>query len=350
MSEGATPAGAGSNPIVLEADGLTKEFAIGGLLSRNRRVVHALSNVSISVAAGEIVGVVGESGCGKSTLARCLLHLITPTSGQVRLDGQDAAQLLASNPLAFRRAVQIVFQDPYASLNARRTIGQSLEDPLRIFGMKDRARRRTRVLELLQLVGLPEAFASRYPHELSGGQRQRVAIARALAPEPRVIICDEAVSSLDVSIQAQIINLLRDIQAMTNVAYVFISHNLHLVRRICDRVVIMYLGQIVESADRAQLEEMAVHPYSKALFASAPILDRRLEAHRAPPEPALKGEVPSPINLPSGCRFHPRCPYRQDICATTAPEPQSIAGRSVRCHFAVQIFEDAAVPALREPV
>jgi oligopeptide/dipeptide ABC transporter ATP-binding protein len=335
---------------VLEADSVTKEFAIGGMLTRNRRVVHALSNVSMSVAAGEIVGVVGESGCGKSTLARCLLHLITPTSGQVRLDGQDVARMLATKPLAFRGAVQIVFQDPYASLNARRTIGQSLEDPLRIFGMKDRAKRRTRVVELLQLVGLPEAFASRYPHELSGGQRQRVAIARALAPEPRVIICDEAVSSLDVSIQAQIINLLRDIQSMTNVAYVFISHNLHLVRRICDRVVIMYLGQVVESADRAQLDQVAIHPYSKALFASAPILDRRIDAHRVPPEPALKGEVPSPINLPSGCRFHPRCPYRQDICTTATPELQPVAGRSVRCHFAKQIFEDTAALVVKEPV
>ncbi len=330
---------------VLEAVALSKHFAVGGLFARNRRQVHALSNVSLSVGEGETLGIVGESGCGKSTLARCLLQLIAPTSGEVRLDGQNVAELLATAPLSFRRAVQIVFQDPYASLNARRTIGQSIEDPLRIFGMKDRAQRRARIAELLRLVGLPESFAARYPHELSGGQRQRVAIARALAPEPRVIICDEAVSSLDVSIQAQIINLLRDIQAATNVAYIFISHNLHLVRRISDRVVVMYLGQVVEAADRAQLDTALVNPYAQALFASAPVLDRRPDAPRVTPKPALTGEVPSPIDLPSGCRFHPRCPFRQAVCAEKPPELQDVAGRDVRCHFAREIYEAACKEA-----
>jgi oligopeptide/dipeptide ABC transporter ATP-binding protein len=328
-----------SDGVILEAKQVTKQFTIGGLLTRNRRIVHALSNVSFSIAAGETVAIVGESGCGKSTLARCLLHLIEPTSGSVMLDGMDASYILSQDPSTFRRAVQIVFQDPYASLNPRRTIGQSLDDPLRIFGMKDRARRWARIIELLRLVGLPGEFAHRYPHELSGGQRQRVAIARALAPNPRVIVCDEAVSALDVSVQAQIINLLRDIQDKINVAYVFITHNLHLVRRIADRVAIMYLGEIVEMVSRNGLLKGVAHPYSRALFSSAPVLNRDPHAKRQVPAPALKGEVPSPIDLPSGCRFHPRCPYRQPLCSTTAPQLQSIQGRDIRCHFAVQMLE-----------
>ena len=332
---GAKPTAA--DTIILEAQGVTKHFEIGGLLARKRRVVHALSNVSVTVAAGETVAIVGESGCGKSTLARCLLRLIEPTSGRILLDGADSSELIASDPASFRRAVQIVFQDPYSSLNPRRTIGQSLDDPLRIFGMTDRGQRRERIKELLRLVGLPEDFAQRYPHEISGGQRQRVAIARALAPEPRVIVCDEAVSALDVSIQAQIINLLRDIQAKTNVAYVFITHNLHLVRRIADRIVVMYLGEIVESVTRDELQAGVAHPYSKALFAAAPVLDRRADAMRSLPEPAIKGEVPSPINLPSGCRFHPRCPLRQPICETDVPALEDVDGRDIRCHFASEL-------------
>ncbi|MGH8679199.1 MAG: ABC transporter ATP-binding protein [Burkholderiales bacterium] len=322
---------------ILQAEGLTKQFPVGGLLSRNKRVVHALTDVSMTLNAGETVGIVGESGCGKSTLARCLLHLIEPTHGRVLINGRDAGEMLRSDPLAFRRAVQIVFQDPYASLNPRRTIGQSVSDPLRIFGMKAQVERQTRTAELLRMVGLLEEFAARYPHDLSGGQRQRVAIVRALAPSPRVIVCDEAVSSLDVSIQARITNLLRDIQAQTKIGYIFISHNLHLVQRIADRIIVIYLGQIVESGAGEELRARLLHPYSQALFAAAPVLRRDGVARIDVVTPPLQDEVPSPIDPPSGCRFHPRCGYRQAICSEIAPNLEMVGDRCVRCHFAHQI-------------
>ena len=328
--------------VLLEARHLTKEFPLGGLFSRRRRVVHALDDVSLSVAAGETVAVVGESGCGKSTLGRCLIRLTSPNSGTVLLHGEDAAQILARDALRLRRAVQIVFQDPFASFNPRRTIGQSLDDPLRIHGAGDRAARRARAVELMRQVGLTSDHLERYPHELSGGQRQRVAIARALAPGPEIIICDEPVSSLDVSVQAQIINLLRDIQAETGIAYLFITHNLHLVRRIAHRIVVMYLGQIVETGDARLLARRLVHPYSAALFAAAPRMRHRRQAAPATSTPAISGEVPSPIDPPSGCRFHPRCPLCQPLCRTRAPELAEIDGRQVRCHFAADII--AALP------
>ena len=234
--------------------------------------------------------------------------------------------------------MQIVFQDPYASLNPRRSIAQSLDDPLRVLGTGDAVARRARAVELLRQVGLGEEYLTRYPHELSGGQRQRVAIARALAPGPELIVCDEAVSALDVSIQAQIVNLLKDIQAATGVAYLFITHNLELVRRIADRIVVMYLGEIVESGEASALRERLVHPYSRALFAAAPRVRRGPQAGGPLPLASrlISGEVPSPIDPPTGCRFHPRCPHSQGVCAERAPALEDIAGRSVRCHFAAE--------------
>lgn len=328
------------NPVsadpILEARNLTKEFPLGGMLRRRRRVVHALTDVSVAVHPGETLAVVGESGCGKSTLGRCLVRLMEPTSGQILLHGAAISQVAGADDLRLRRAVQIVFQDPYASFNPRRTIGQSLDDPLRIHGAGDRGVRRTRALELLQLVGLPPEHLERYPHELSGGQRQRVAIARALAPGPDVVICDEAVSSLDVSVQAQIVNLLRDIQVKTGLAYVFVSHNLHLVRRIAHRIVVMYLGEVVESGDTSILARRFIHPYSSALFAAAPRVRRGVGVERARQVP-LAGEVPSPIDPPEGCRFHTRCPLAQPICRTEKPQLATVADRVVRCHFASAI-------------
>ncbi len=325
--------------IVLEAVDITKHFSVGGLFSQRKHPVQALTGVSVAVRAGETVAVVGESGCGKSTLGRCLMYLIEPTSGVVRLRGQEVTGLLASEPLKFRRAIQIVFQDPYASLNPRRTIGQCLDDPLRVHRYGEASQRQERAKELLRQVGLSTEYLNRFPHELSGGQRQRVALARALAPGPDLIVCDEAVSALDVSVQAQIINLLKDIQASIGVAYLFITHNLELVRRIADRIVVMYLGQIVESGDTATLRKGFLHPYSKALFAASPKLRRGTPdvGSATLVERVISGEVPSPIDPPSGCRFHTRCSHRQAICTELLPEFIPVAGHLVRCHLFGQL-------------
>lgn len=318
---------------VLEARNLVKEYRVGSAFGGGR-TVFALSGVDLAVNPGETLAVVGESGCGKSTLARCLTGLHEPTSGDVLLDGADARTLLGRDAGRFRRAVQIVFQDPYASLNPRRTIGQSIGDGLRLHKLCARGERRSRVNELLSRVGLSEDYVDRYPHELSGGQRQRVAIARALAVSPRLIVCDEPVSALDVSVQAQIINLLNDLQEQFGVAYVFISHNLALVRHISDRIAVMYLGQIVEIGDAAILGRNLVHPYSRALFGASPEIGRDRNAARAKP---LEGDVPSPLDPPSGCRFHTRCPFAQERCKRETPPLRRVAGRDVRCHFAEEM-------------
>ncbi|MBL8702043.1 MAG: ATP-binding cassette domain-containing protein [Alphaproteobacteria bacterium] len=330
---------------VLEARAIGKIFPLGGWFARGRRGVHALEDVSLAIGAGETVAVVGESGCGKTTLGRCLIRLVPPTSGAVLLHGEEVGGILARDPQRFRRAVQIVFQDPFSSFNPRRTIGQSLDDPLRLHGAGDRATRRERAVALMAQVGLTAEHLDRYPHELSGGQRQRVAIARALAPGPELIICDEAVSSLDVSVQAQIVNLLRDIQASTGVAYLFITHNLHLVRRIAHRIVVMYLGQIVETGEASALARRLVHPYSTALFAAAPRI-RRTSGPTVAARPApLQGEVPSPIDPPSGCRFHTRCPHARTRCRAEMPALAGVADRLVRCHFAAEIAATGSPPA-----
>jgi oligopeptide/dipeptide ABC transporter ATP-binding protein len=322
-----------SSGAVLEARNLVKEYRVGSALGGGR-TVFALSGVDLAVKPGETLAIVGESGCGKSTLARCLTGLHEPTSGYVLLDGADAQALLKRDAGRFRRAVQIVFQDPYASLNPRRTIGQSIDDGLRLHKLCARSERRGRVGELLSRVGLSDDYIDRYPHELSGGQRQRVAIARALAVAPRLIICDEPVSALDVSVQAQIINLLNDLQEQSGVAYVFISHNLALVRHISDRIAVMYLGQIVEIGDAAALGQTLVHPYSRALFGASPEIGRDRNAARAKP---LEGDVPSPLDPPTGCRFHTRCPFAQERCTKDMPSLRQVAGRDVRCHRAEEM-------------
>jgi oligopeptide transport system ATP-binding protein len=315
---------------LLEATNVSKLYRLGGGLLGEGQTVHALTDVSLSVFPGETVAVVGESGCGKTTLARCLAQLIEPTSGTIQVGGEDVTAMLRRDPLEFRRRVQIVFQDPYASLNPRRTVFQSVADPLRIHAICPAGQRRRRAGDLLERVGLSADYLDRYPHELSGGQRQRVAIARALAVEPSVVICDEPVSALDVSVQAQVINLLKDLQQALGVAYIFISHNLALVRHISDRIAVMYLGQLVELGTTAAFRQGALHPYSQALFAAAP----RIGERRDPRDRRVDGDVPNPIALPPGCRFSDRCPLRQDRCRAEAPELRTVGGRLVRCHFA----------------
>ena len=317
---------------LLEVRDLAMHYPAGGGWPQPRRHVHALDGVSFELGAGETVAVVGESGCGKSTLGRCIVRLVEPTAGEVMLEGQALSELAAGALRAVRQKMQIVFQDPYASLNPRRTIFQSVADPLRVGGVADAGQRRERVAATLEQVGLGAEFMERHPHELSGGQRQRVAIARAIAMRPKLVVCDEPVSSLDVSIQAQVINLLKKLQRELGMAYLFITHDLKLVPHMANRVLVMYLGEVVESAPAHLLEERRLHPYSQALFSAAPVADPAVAAVRR--RIVLKGEVPSPMNPPPGCRFHTRCPYRQPRCSDEAPALRPVLGRLVRCHFA----------------
>ncbi len=320
--------GSGAEPrseVILEVRALVKHFPVGGgLLGGPRVLVRAVDGVSFTLHYGETLGLVGESGCGKTTVARCILQLERPTSGEVVFEGRDLTKLSEAELRPIRRRLQVCFQDPYGSLNPRMTVGQILTEPLAVHRLApDRARRRKRVGELLAEVGLAEQHASRYPHELSGGQRQRVGIARALALEPAVIICDEPVSALDVSIQAQIINLLDDLQAERGLAYLFVAHDLSVVRHISDRVAVMYLGRIVELADRDALYRSPRHPYTQALLSAVPIPDAAVEATRE--RTVLRGEVPSPVNPPSGCVFHPRCPIAIPECSVTVPPLREVA-------------------------
>ncbi|MGH8691704.1 MAG: ABC transporter ATP-binding protein [Burkholderiales bacterium] len=323
-----------SEPL-LEVKNLVKHFTVGaGFLGRTAGVVRAVDDVSFEVRRGETVGLVGESGCGKTTTGRCILQLERPTSGQILFEGADLAALDEQALRAVRRRVQVIFQDPYSSLNPRMTIGQILAEPIKVHRIiADKAARAARVQELLAQVGLLPQHARRYPHQLSGGQRQRVGIARALAMEPALIICDEPVSALDVSIQAQIINLLEDLQKRLGLTYLFIAHDLSVVRHISDRVVVMYLGKIVEIADRKSLYEDPVHPYTRALLSAVPIPDPSLEAKRE--RTVLRGEVPSPLTPPSGCVFHPRCPIAVARCTTEVPGLREVRpGHGGACHLA----------------
>jgi oligopeptide transport system ATP-binding protein len=322
--EATTPREETSLETILEIRNLVKHFEIGGGLFGGRpAVVKAVDGVSFAIRRGETLGLVGESGCGKTTTGRCILQLERPTSGEVIFEGRDLTRLADSELRAVRRRVQVIFQDPYSSLNPRMTVGQIIAEPLAVHRIvPDRTARAARVQELLRHAGLLPAMARRYPHELSGGQRQRVGIARALAMEPRLIICDEPVSALDVSIQAQIINLLEDLQAEFGLTYLFVAHDLSVVRHISDRVAVMYLGKIVEITDRKSLYEDPQHPYTKALLSAVPIPDPVVEARRE--HTVLGGEVPSPLNPPAGCVFHPRCPIAVDDCRRVVPELREI--------------------------
>src|SRR5438477_8828694 len=322
VSAGASTAAGGD--VLLEVRHLVKHFTVGGgLFGGAPGLVRAVDDVSFAIRRGETLGLVGESGCGKTTTGRCILQLERPTSGQVIFEGRDLTGLdqVALRPV--RRRMQVIFQDPYSSLNPRMTVGQILAEPIAVHRLITNAgRRRERVRDLLQRVGLRPQHADRYPHQLSGGQRQRVGIARALAVEPSLIICDEPVSALDVSIQAQIINLLEDLQVEFHLTYLFIAHDLAVVRHISDRVAVMYLGKIVEITDRKSLYDVPRHPYTKALLSAVPIPDPALEAQRE--RVVLRCEVPSPLDPPSGCVFHPRCPLAEDRCRRVVPELREV--------------------------
>jgi oligopeptide transport system ATP-binding protein len=318
---------------ILEVKNLKVHFPVKhGLFSRVRETVKAVDGVSFNIAPGETLGLVGESGCGKSTLGRAIMRLTEPTHGKIFLDGEDITRMNGSALRSRRRKFQMIFQDPFGSLNPRMTVEQIIGEALDIHGLTDsKSARQKRIFELLKDVGLDPVYAQRYPHEFSGGQRQRIGIARALAVEPKLIICDEPVSALDVSVQAQIINLLGDLQQEHGIAYLFIAHDLAVVEHISRRVMVMYLGKIVETADAKTIIRDPQHPYTQALISAVPEVDPDSKRQRI----VLPGDVPSPIHPPSGCPFHPRCPIAEEKCKTEVPAFRDVGnGHFAACHFA----------------
>jgi oligopeptide/dipeptide ABC transporter ATP-binding protein len=332
--------------VLVEVEDIYKHFPIkqGIIFKREIARVHAVDGVSLQIRRGETIGIVGESGCGKSTLARCITGLHPITKGRIVFEGQDISRLKGRQLKPFRRDVQMIFQDPYGSLNPRRRVGAIIGDPFDIHGIASGAERKRRVQELMELVGLNPEHYNRFPAEFSGGQRQRIGIARALALKPKLIVCDEPVSALDVSIQAQVINLLKDLQEELGLTYVFIAHDLSVVRYVSDRVAVMYLGKIAEHAEGEALYEQPRHPYTNALLSAASIADPDAAERRE--RIVLSGDVPSPIRPPSGCRFHPRCPKAQENCVDVVPELKpregDDSGHLTACHYPVVADESLA--------
>ncbi|MGN7175991.1 ABC transporter ATP-binding protein [Cytobacillus sp. SAFR-174] len=320
---------------ILQVRDLQQYFPIkGGVFGRTVNHVKAVDGVNFTIYEGETVSIVGESGCGKSTTGRAILRLDEPTGGEVIFQGTNLLSKSKREMRSIRKDLQVIFQDPFASLNPRRSVGQTLEEAMGILNVVPKADRRRRAVELLEQVGLKEEHIDRYPHEFSGGQRQRIGIARALAVEPKLIICDEAVSALDVSVQAQVLNLLKKLQKEYGLTYLFISHDLGVVRHISDRIIVMYLGKVVEIAEKKSLFSNPRHPYTQALLSAIPEPNRKKKKERI----ILKGDVPSPIDPPAGCRFHTRCPLATDLCRQSDPELKSLGeGHQAACHYAEAI-------------
>ena len=317
--------------ILVELKNVKKEFITAKTMTgKPLKIVHAVDRINLSIYEGETIGVVGESGCGKSTLGRSILRLIDPTSGQVLYKGDDITKYNKEQMRQMRKKMQLIFQDPYASLNPRMTVLELIKAPLDAFGMGSNEERIQKGKEIMELVGMPENMMNRYPHEFSGGQRQRIVIARALVLNPRFVVCDEPVSALDVSVRAQVLNLMMDLQKELDLTYLFISHDLSVVRYICDRIMVMYLGNVMEIADKKALYEDAKHPYTQALLSAIPIPDMDIEYNKI----HLEGDVPSPFNPPQGCRFHTRCRYATEKCRVQVPELKDVGDRHfVACHL-----------------